>query len=84
MKSKEVLKFLNISRPTLTKYVKNGTIKVTVLQNGYYDYDEKSIYAFMKIPMDARINVIYARVSTQKQTKERFMYTSIIFSKFLY
>ena len=36
MKSKEVLNFLNISRVTLTKYVKNGTIKVTKLDNGIF------------------------------------------------
>lgn len=27
MKSKDVLKILGITRPTLTKYVKDGTIK---------------------------------------------------------
>ncbi|MCI6190678.1 MAG: IS607 family transposase, partial [Clostridium sp.] len=27
MKSKEVLALLRVTRPTLTKYVKNGTIK---------------------------------------------------------
>jgi len=48
MKSKEVLNFLNISRVTLTKYVKNGTIKVTKLDNGYYDYDNDSVFIFLK------------------------------------
>ena len=36
MKTKEVLQLLRISRATLTKYVKNGLIKVTVLPNGRY------------------------------------------------
>ena len=65
MKSKEVLNFLKISRVTLTKYVKNGTIKVTKLDNGYYDYDEDSVFKIIK--KDSRINVIYSRVSTYKQ-----------------
>lgn len=65
MKSKEVLHFLHISRTTLSKYVKNGTIKVTLLDNGCYDYDDKSVFKFAK--KDLRFNYIYARVSTYKQ-----------------
>jgi len=68
MKSKEVLNFLNISRVTLTKYVKNGTIKVTKLDNGYYDYDNDSVFKFSK--KDIRYNYIYARVSTYKQKND--------------
>ena len=68
MKSKEVLNFLNISRVTLTKYVKNGTIKVTKLDNGYYDYDNESVFKFSK--KDIRYNYIYARVSTYKQKND--------------
>lgn len=37
MKVKEVLKILKITRPTLTKYVKNGKIKVKELTSGMYD-----------------------------------------------
>lgn len=44
MKTKEVLQLLRISRATLTKYVKNGLIKVAVLPNGRYDYDEECVY----------------------------------------
>lgn len=36
MKAKDVLELLNITRPTLTKYVKEGWIKVEVLKNGRY------------------------------------------------
>ena len=68
MKSKEVLNYLNISRVTLTKYVKNGTIKVTKLDNGYYDYDNESVFKFSK--KDIRYNYIYARVSTYKQKND--------------
>uniref|UniRef100_A0A6C0ECZ5 HTH merR-type domain-containing protein n=1 Tax=viral metagenome TaxID=1070528 RepID=A0A6C0ECZ5_9ZZZZ len=44
MKSKDVLRILGISRVTLWSYVKFGKIKVTKLSNGFYDYDDKSVY----------------------------------------
>ena len=65
MKAKEVLKFLNISRTTLYYYTRDGIIKTTKLDNGYYDYDEASVFKILK--KDSRENVIYARVSTFKQ-----------------
>jgi len=68
MKAKDVLKLLNISRSTLYNYTKNGVIKVTELDNGYYDYDENSVMSIMK--KDHRMNVIYSRVSTQKQKND--------------
>ena len=39
MLSKEVLQLLGISRPTLTKYVKTGVIRITELPNKRYDYN---------------------------------------------
>lgn len=69
MKAGEVLKLLRISRPTLTKYVKSGLIKVTILKNGRYDYDSDSVYAFLNKNVQ-RKTVIYARVSTSKQKKD--------------
>ena len=68
MRAKKAMKLLGISRVTLYKYVKNGNIKATKLQNGYYDYDEESIMQF--IGNNNRTNVIYARVSTCKQKKD--------------
>ncbi|MCI6189789.1 MAG: hypothetical protein MR691_07570 [Clostridium sp.] len=68
MKSKEVLALLRVTRPTLTKYVKNGTIKATLLPNGQYDYDDESVYAFINKDIE-RKTVLYCRVSTQKQMK---------------
>ena len=68
MKAKEVLKLLNISRATLYNYTKDGRIKATLLENGYYDYDEDSVFKIIK--KDSRINVIYARVSTYKQKND--------------
>ena len=72
MKSAEVLKLLKITRPTLTNYVKLGKIKVTKLGNGYYDYNDESIYSFLgqPIPNFNRINIIYCRVSTYKQKND--------------
>lgn len=66
MKSSDVLNLLQISRQTLTKYVKSGIIKVTPLLNGRYDYDEESVYRFLNRDMK-RKTYIYARVSTPKQ-----------------
>ncbi|SET09410.1 MerR HTH family regulatory protein [Anaerobranca gottschalkii DSM 13577] len=66
MKSKEVLELLQISRPTLTKYVKEGLIKVSVLPNGRYDYDKDSVYKLFNKGVE-RKTYIYARVSTPKQ-----------------
>jgi predicted site-specific integrase-resolvase len=68
MKAKDVLNILKISRITLYNYTKEGKIKVSKLSNGYYDYDEESI--FKLINKDTRINVIYARVSTYKQRND--------------
>ena len=65
MKSKEVLNLLKISRVTLSKYVKNGSLKVKLLDNGYYDYDKDSVFKLLK--KDNRYNVLYSRVSTYKQ-----------------
>jgi predicted site-specific integrase-resolvase len=72
MKSAEVLKLLNITRVTLSSYVKLGKIKVIKKGNGCYDYDEDSIYAFLNItkPKQERVNVIYCRVSTYKQKND--------------
>ena len=66
MKANEVLKLLRISRQTLTKYVKNGIIKVELLPNGRYEYDENSVYLFLNKDLK-RKTYIYARVSTSKQ-----------------
>ena len=66
MKANEVLKLLRITRPTLTKYVKEGLIKVEKLPNGRYEYDSESVYSFLNKDMK-RKTYIYARVSTLKQ-----------------
>ena len=69
MKAKEVLRLLRISRQTLTKYVKDGLIKVETLPNGRYEYNEKSVYKFLNKDLK-RKTYIYARVSTSKQKRD--------------
>lgn len=69
MKAKEVLQILRVTRPTLTKYVKDGLIKVTVKGNGQYDYDSDSVYKLLNKDIE-RKTYVYARVSTAKQKKD--------------
>ena len=69
MKAKEVLSVLQITRPTLTKYVKNGSIKVTVMGNGRYDYDADSVYKMLNKEIE-RKTYLYARVTTSKEKKD--------------
>lgn len=47
MKAKEVLSLLGITRPTLTKYVKTGLVKVDSEINGQYNYNEESVRALL-------------------------------------
>lgn len=68
MKAKDVIKILKISRSTLYNYTRDGIIKATLLDNGYYDYDEDSVFKIIK--KDARMNIIYGRVSTYKQKND--------------
>lgn len=66
MKSKQVLNHLNITRVTLSKYVKLGKLKVIKLHNGQYDYNDVDVFN-LKTNNQQRINVLYSRVSTYKQ-----------------
>jgi len=69
MKASKVLNLLQISRPTLTSYVKREWLEVTKKANGQYDYHEDSVYQFLNKDVK-RKTVIYARVSTGKQKKD--------------
>ena len=66
MKAKEVLKLLNITRVTLHNYVKNGIIKIDSKVNGFYNYNEDSVYSIINKNIK-RKTVIYSRVSTSNQ-----------------
>jgi resolvase, N domain protein len=69
MKAKEVLQILKVTRQTLTKYVKEGCVKVTVKGNGQYDYDSDSVYKLLNKDIE-RKTYVYARVSTSKQKRD--------------
>lgn len=69
MTAKEVLRILQITRPTLTRYVKEGKLKVIVKGNGRYDYDADSVYKMLNKDIE-RKTYLYARVSTPKQKKD--------------
>jgi len=68
MKAQKILKLLQITRQTLTKYVKDGILDVEVLGNGRYNYLDESVYKFINKEI-SRKTVIYARVSTKKPKK---------------
>lgn len=69
MRSKDVLKILRVTRPTLTSYVKRGLISVAKQPNGQYDYSEDDVLNLAGYPTE-RDTAVYARVSTQKQKKD--------------
>ena len=69
MKRKEVLRLLRVTPQTLTKYVKTGLIKVFILPNGRYDYDDSSVFEFSNKGIQRKC-VLYARVLTSKQKKD--------------
>ena len=80
MTAKEVLRILGITRQTLTKYVKTEVIRVNVLPNGRYDYNEEDVYKFLNKGVN-RKTYIYARVSTSKQKKDFLFYNIYISQK---
>jgi len=65
MKSSEADKLLHITNPTLYKYKNNRTINANRLPNGYWDFDDDSIYSFFNKDVPRKIYA-YARVSTNK------------------
>lgn len=69
MKAKKVLKILKITRQTLTTYVKLGKIKVIKLPNKTYEYNDDDVYILGGYTPE-RYNVIYSRVSTNKQKND--------------
>ena len=48
MRAKEVMKILQITRPTLCAYVKKGLIKIDSEINGQYKYTRESVYKLME------------------------------------
>lgn len=66
MQSKEVCRLLRISKITLYKYQREGKITGEKLPNGYWNWDDESVYAFFNRGVP-RKTYAYARVSTKKQ-----------------
>lgn len=69
MRASEVMKLLQISRQTLSNYIKKGLIRTTTLVNGRYDYNTEDVYKLLNNDVE-RKTCIYARVSTIKQKKD--------------
>ena len=68
MKANKVLNILQVTRPTIVSYVKSGKLKATRLPNGYWDYNDDSVYELVGLK-DQRNTVVYGRVSTSNQKK---------------
>ena len=69
MKTSEALRLLQVSRPTLMRYRQRGIVRATPLPNGFFDYDEQSIYSLLNKGVKRR-TYLYARVSTPKQKRD--------------
>lgn len=69
MKAKDVMKILGITRTSLHNYIVRGWIRYEVMPNGYYNYNDDDVYAFIgnkKQKKNKKI-ISYSRVSTQNQ-----------------
>ena len=62
MFAKDVLRILKVSRPTLTKHVKTGTIRIHVMPNAHYDYNDEDVYKFLNKDVKAK-NQEVSRIS---------------------
>jgi predicted site-specific integrase-resolvase len=51
MKARDVLKVLQISRRTLTRYVKSGLVKIDAEINGQYRYNAESVFSLIGKPV---------------------------------
>ncbi|WP_417502741.1 MerR family transcriptional regulator, partial [Mitsuokella jalaludinii] len=61
MFAKDVLRILQVSRSTLTKYVKTGIIRVHVMPNGHYDYNEEDVYKFLNKDVKRKTYILKLR-----------------------
>lgn len=68
MKSKDVLRVLNIIRQTLTKYAKEKIVRVNVLPNKRYDYNDEDVYKFLNKDV-TRKTFIYALTCPHRNKK---------------
>ena len=72
MRAKETLELLHVHRVTLNRYVREGTIRVTKLANGRYDYNDEDVLKFIgkKQKQHSTKVISYSRVSTQAQKSQ--------------
>jgi predicted site-specific integrase-resolvase len=71
MKSKEVRNILEISQPTLSKYVKEGKIRVIKINKYHYIYNQEDVYALIGQKVKkGHLVMSYSRVSTGKQKSQ--------------
>ena len=68
MKAHEVKKILNITQPTLSKYVKDNRIRVVKINKYHYIYNDDDIYKMIGIKKEKKqkINVSYSRISNKR------------------
>ena len=71
MFSKDVLRVLQVSRPTLTKYVKTGIIRGHVMPNGHYDYNEDDVYKFLNKDVKRKTLLVFLRQSRNLTSRTR-------------
>ena len=69
MKAKDVKKILNVTQPTLSKYVKTGILKVIKINAYHYEYLDEDVYKLIgnKNFKKEKYNISYSRVSSQQQ-----------------
>ncbi len=66
MKTGDVCRLLHVTKVTLYKYKKEGKLLAHKLPNGYWNWDDESVYSYFNKDVP-RVNYAYARVSTNKQ-----------------
>ncbi|MHA2001999.1 MAG: IS607 family transposase [Promethearchaeota archaeon] len=69
MQTKAVCRLLQITQVTLYKYQKEGKISGNRRPNGYWNWDEESMYSFFNQGVTRKVYAD-ARVSTNKQKKD--------------
>lgn len=69
MLAKEALRILHVTRPTLSKYVKEGTIRAELLPNKRYNYCNEDVYRFLNRDY-SRQTVIYAFSNVRGKYKD--------------
>lgn len=70
MKAGQVLKLLNISRPTLMRYRRKGYIRAKALPTGQFNFNADDVYCLANSKQGHRAIIVYSRVSTYHQKQD--------------